>query len=404
MLIEFKFKNFKSFKDETEFLMTTVKSFGEHIEKNTIPVNKEFDLLKTSAIYGINAGGKSNFISAMAYMKGIVHESFSNSLKKEEDKPNHDFQFKLNKTTEDAETMFEVSFLINENIYRYGFEINGHEIKKEWLYKKVERENYLFIRTESDFQINKSAFKEGLKYKDDVNKNVLFISHLAQNNQEISRLVFSWFFNLNVLSGLTEQNYFKFTAKLLQNDSKFKNWISLVLKYMEIVNIEAGEEDGKIVTYHNRYDENNLLINSIPFIVSERESQGTRKLIHILGPIYDTIRNGRILFIDELDSRLHTNLTKKLLELFNEFNTKGAQLVFTGHDASLLDKDLLRRDQIWFIDKDQFGVSELYSLSEFNAKTVRNTSAIDKKYLENKFGASASIELNHKLIDLMYGE
>jgi len=404
MLIEFKFRNFKSFKDETSFLMTNVSSFGEHIAENIIPLDKNFNLLKTSAIYGINAGGKSNFIYAMSYMKGIVHDSFSNSLKKDEDKPNYDFQFVLNKSTEFANTMFETSFLINNHIYRYGFEVNGHDIKKEWLYKKMEREMPLFIREGSEFQINKTSFKEGVKYKNDVNQNVLFISHLAQNNQPVSRLIFGWFLNINVLSGLTEHNYFKFTAKLLQSNNEFKNWISLALKFMEITNVEAGEEEGEIVTYHNRYDENNLLIDSIPFILNEKESQGTRKLIHLLGPIYDTLRNGRILFIDEFDSRLHPNLSKKLLELFNEFNHRGAQLIFTGHDSNLLDKKILRRDQIWFISKDQFGVSELYPLSEFNAKTVRNTSAIDKKYLENKFGASDTLELTQNLMDLMYGE
>ncbi len=404
MLIEFKFRNFKSFKDETSFLMTSVSSFKEHYEKNIIPLEKEFDLLKTSAVYGLNAGGKSNFIYAMLYMKGIIHDSFSDSLKKEEDKRDHDFQFKLNKSSEDADTMFEVSFLINKTIFRYGFEINGHEIKKEWLYKKLERENPLFIRTGNNFQINKTGFKEGSKYKNDVNQNVLFISHLAQNNQSLSRTIFDWFINVNVLSGLSEYNYSKFTAKLLKNDVAFKNWISLALKYLEINNIEAGEEEGEIVTYHNKYDENNFLIDSIPFLVAEKESQGTRKLIHLLGPIYDTIKNGRILFIDEFDSRLHPNLTKKLLQLFNEFNIRGAQLIFTGHDVSLLDKNILRRDQIWFINKDQFGVSELYSLSEINAKTVRNTSSFDKKYLENKFGASDTLELSHGLMDLLYGE
>lgn len=404
MLIEFKLRNFKSFKDETKLLMTTVKSFRELVEKNVIHTNKDFDLLKTSAIYGVNAGGKSNFITAMGYMTAIIHDSFSNSLKKDEDKPFYDFPFILNKSTETANTMFEVTFLTNNNIYRYGFEINGHEIIKEWLFQKYSRDSYLFIRDKSEFQINKTTFKEGLRYKDEVNQNVLFLSHLAQYNQEISRSIFTWFMNVNVLSGLTERNYFKFTARLLKTDNNFKNWMSLALKYMEITNIEAGEEEGEIVTYHNKYDENNFLLESIPFNFNTRESHGTRKLIHILGPIYDTIKNGRILFIDEFDSRLHPNLTRKLLELFQEFNRTGAQLIFTGHDVSLLDKTLLRRDQIWFINKDQFGVSELYSLSDFNAKTVRNTSSFIRKYLENKFGASDTIDITNKLMSLMYGE
>lgn len=402
MLIEFKCRNFKSFRDETNFLMTSVKSFTEHSETNIIRLNKDFDLLKCAAIYGVNAGGKSNFIFAISQMINIVHNSFSNSLIKDEDKPNHDFQYKLNKSSENADTMFEVSFILFETIYRYGFEINGHLIKKEWLFKKHERENPLFIRSKNDYKINKAAFKEGEKYKNDVNQNVLLLSHLAQNNQKISRAIFSWFLNVNVLSGLTKVNYFKFTQRLLKTDSNFKTWISLALKYMEITNIEAGEEDGKIVSYHNRYDENNLLIDSIPFIVNESESHGTRKLIHLLGPIYDTIRNGRILFVDEFDSRFHPNLSKKLLELFNRFNQRHAQLIFTGHDVSLLSKDLLRRDQIWFINKDQFGASELYSLSDFNANTVRKTSAYDKKFLENKFGASDTIRIDERLMDLLY--
>ena len=403
MLIEFRFKNFKSFKDETSLLMTNVKSFKELNDSNIIHTNREFDLLKSAAIYGINGGGKSNFILAMVCMYGIVHNSFSNSLKKEEERPNHDFQFKLSTTTENSPTLFEVSFLLGQEIFRYGYEIIGHKIVNEWLYKKVEREIYLFTREGNNFKINNKAFPEGNKYKKEVNENVLFLSHLSQYNQKVSRSVFDWFLDVNVISGLNERLYETFTTKLLEKELNFKNWLSLALRFLEITNVDPGEEDGDIVTYHNKYDENNLLVDSVPFVARDEESAGTTKLIYLLGPIYDTLRDGRILFIDEFDNKLHPNLTKRLIELFNKFNRNGAQLVFTGHDTNLLDKELFRRDQIWFANKDQFGASELYSLSEFNAKTVRNTSAFDKKYLDNQFGAAETLDLDNKLMDLLYG-
>lgn len=401
MLIEFKFRNFLSFRDEVNFLMTTVKSFKEHMDTNIIVTGKEFDLLKTAVIYGSNASGKSNFILAVSAMNDVISNSYSNSLKKEEDKTFPIYQFKLNSKTEKANTLFEVSFLIDDSIYRYGFEINGFEIKKEWLYRKKEREVHMFIREGDNFEINSESFSEGVKYKSEVNSNVLFLSHLAQNNQKISKIIFHWFSNLNGISGLNEEKYYKYTSYLLNNDPKFKSWVASALKYLEIANIEAGEKEGEIITYHNKYDENDLLIDVIPF-ESKLESDGTNKLIRILGPIYDTIRNKRVLFIDEFDSKLHPNLSIKLIDFFHKFNKNGAQIIFTGHDTNLLNKDIFRRDQIWFAEKDQFGVSKLYSLSEFNAKTVRNTSAYDKKYLQNEFGAADTLEITKQLETLLY--
>ncbi len=401
MLIEFKIKNFLSFKNEATFLMTRVNSFKEHLDTNVFKTDKEFELLKTAAIYGSNGSGKSNFIKAMAAMNNIIFNSFSNSLKKDEESPVLDYSFKLNSKSEKAATMFEVSFLLKSIIYRYGFEINKGEIKKEWLYRKNEREVNLFVRKGKKFEINKESFLEGEKYKDDVNSNVLLLSHLAQNNQKISRLVLGLFSNVNVISGLYDLNYNKYTANLLGTEPKFKKWASYALKYLEITNVEAGEKEGEILTYHNKYDENNLLIDSIAFN-AKMESDGTKKLINTLGPIYDTLREGRVLFIDEFDSKLHPNLSKKLIELFHKCNRRGAQLIFSAHDSNLLDKDIFRRDQIWFVEKDQFGASTLYSLSEFDAKTVRNTSDFDKKYLANVFGAAETIELNKTLTDLLY--
>ena len=401
MLIELRFKNFLSFKEETVFSMTNVISFKEHLEENIISTEREFDLLKSAAIYGANASGKSNFMKVIIAMGNILFNSFSNSLKKEEEKPKADYQFKLNSECETENTRYEVSFLLDDCIYKYGFEINGYDIKKEWLSRKKDREVYLFKRKNDKYDINNESFKEGNKFKSEVNPNVLFLSHLAQNNQKISRKIFGWFLNVDTISGLYEGYYDKFTAKLLEKDSTFKKWVASVLKYLEISNIEASEKGGEILTYHNKFDNNNLLIDAIPFKI-HNESEGTTKLIHILGPIYDTLRNGKILFIDEFDSKLHPNLSKKLIDLFHKHNKKNAQIIISGQDTNLLDKNIYRRDQIWFVEKDQFGASELYSLSDFDSKTVRNDSAFDKKYLNHIFGAAETLEISDDLVNLLY--
>lgn len=403
MLIEFKFRNFLSYRDEARFLMTRVKSFKEHMGTNVIETAKGIDLLKSGAIYGSNGGGKSNFVKAMVFMKDVVHNSFSDSLKQIDERPARNSQFKLNTATENSNSFFEVSFLVGEVVYRYGFEINGFEITSEWLYRKLEREVLLFRREGIEFEINKESFSEGEKYKTEINSNVLVISHLAQHNQEVSKEVFGWFRNCNVISGLHEKQYEKVTPRLLQSEPRFKTWLSKALGFLEITNVDLGEQEGKIVTYHSRYDANNLLVDSIPFQLDHMESEGTKKLAYFLGPIYDTLRSGKVLFVDEFDTKLHPNLSRRLLELFHQHNSRGAQLIFTAQDVSLMDKDLLRRDQIWFANKDQFGASTLYSLSEFNSETVRNTSDYQKKYLAHDFGAADTMELEDEAMTLLYG-
>lgn len=402
MLIEFKFKNFLSYKDETRLILTKVKSFKE-LEDTNIIKNTYYDLLKTSVIYGSNGGGKTNLITALSFMKSVVHNSFAESLKKEEDRGTKDYYFKLSEDSENEPSLFEVSFIKNDYLYRYGFEIKGYEIISEWLTKKIDTETYLFQRNLRNFKINNSSFNEGNKYKDDVNPNVLFLSHLAQNNAKISTEIFEWFENLNAVSGLVNKNYENVTKELLRIDKKFKLWLSVAVKFLNITNVDSSEEK-KIITYHNKFDKNNIIVGSIPFDFDINESAGTIKLIYLLGAFYDTLLNGKVLFIDELDSKLHPNLTKKLIDFFHKFNFSNAQLIFTAHDSVLLDKDIFRRDQIWFVDRNKFGVSELYSMSDFGAKVVRNTSDYRKKYLEMNFGAANSIDISNQLIEIMYGK
>lgn len=399
MLISLKFKNFLSYKDETQLLMSSVKAFKEHKNDNTHKI-RGFELLKTAAIYGTNGGGKSNLIRALGFMNRLIHNSFADSLKKIEDQFDYNSQFRLNTISEKEPIEIEVVFIKNDVIYRYGFHLNNNIIIKEWLFQKKEVETKLFERDLNNFSINANSFSEGIKYKKNINSNVLFISYLAQNNTKIASEVFDWFYGVNVINALSNKSFERATKLLLKDDPKFKIWLSNAVKFLSISNVDI-DSDNNIITYHNKYDENDFIVESTPFDLDFDESEGTKKLVYLLGAIYLTLRGGQILFIDELDSKLHPNLTKKIINFFHEFN-KNSQFVFTLHDSNLLDKNIFRRDQIWFVDKNKFGSSELYSLSEFDSSVVRSTSDYRKKYLDLIFGAAQSINISQKLIDLLY--
>ena len=402
MLIDFTIKNFLSYKDETSLILTRINSYEELEKYNVIGLNRSFDLLKSVAIYGSNGGGKTNLIAAMRFMKYVIHNSFVESMKKDSERGRNDVFFKLNTETINQPSLFEVTFSKNDVIYRYGFEILKNQIISEWLYKKVKTEVLLFERELSDFEINKNGFSEGSKYSKEVKNDVLFLSHLGQyKDTPVSNEIIEWFFDLNVISGLDDEHYKHTTKELLKESATFKKWLSLATKFLDISNIEITDK-GKLVTYHNLYDENNIIVDSISFDLELDESDGTRKLIYLLGAVFDSVRNGKVLFIDELNSKLHPNLTAKLITFFHEFNKNNAQLVFTAHDPTILDKEILRRDQIWFVDRNRNGVSELYPMSDFKSSGVRKTSDFRKKYLNSDFGAAESIYITNDLIEMMY--
>ncbi len=404
MLIDFTFKNFLSYRNETTLLLTKIKSFDELKETHTIETNRDFDLLKTAAIFGSNGGGKSNFITSIDFMKQAVHSSFSESSKPLNERGNTDIQYKLNTDSLNSPSSFEVSFIKNDVLYRYGFEILNFEIISEWLYKKVKTETRLFQREKSKFSINKTGFSEGIKYHKEVKDNVLFLSHLAQyKDAPITNEVINFFNDLEIISGLDENPHKHATKVLLKNSVNFKKWLILATKFLDISEIKLTENN-RLITTHKVFNDHNEIVDTIIFDLEKEESAGTQKLIYLLGAIYYTLIHGKILFIDELNSKLHPNLTKKLLYLFHDLNKKNAQIIFTAHDSCILDKDILRRDQIWFVDRNNFGESELYPMSDFKSSGVRKTSDFRKKYLNSDFGAAESISITHELIDLLYEE
>ncbi len=436
MLLEYNFENYKSFQESNSLSMIGVRSFKEHEPDNIFHFDK-FKVLKSAAVYGNNASGKSNLVNGLQKMKQLVKSSFRDALVEKGEI--HIEKHLLNSESEKVPSKFEVVFIQNQLRYRYGFEIQDNQVASEWLFHTTTKEVPLFERKKDKFIINKSSFKEGLNLESKTRNNVLFLSLVAQFNGEISNRVIEWFNNLNIISGLQDFGYSIYTIDKLKNDKNFNKWLSLVIRTLEISNItieeievkeddinkivkktndkslanffdainklqKSGKKKIQISTWHKKYDKDNLLIDTIPFDFESQESEGTKKFINLLGPWYDTLKNGKILIIDELDSRLHTHLTKKLIELFHKYNKKNAQLILTSHDTSLLDKELLRRDQIWFTEKDQFGSSQLYSLADFKTEDVRKTSSYHKNYLNGKYGAISFFDIDNELIELMHDE
>jgi AAA15 family ATPase/GTPase len=439
MIIEFSVENYLSFKDLTTLSMVAAKSFKEHANTHITAIDKNLSLLKSAVIYGNNASGKSNLLEAMGFMKATVLNSFRDALIENSDRKFPLEKFLLSSKTENESSFFEMSFIHNDIKYRYGFEIDYDKVVAEWLYHTTTKQVFLFKRDFQKIEINKSAFKEALGKETDVKENVLFLSLLATLGKDISCEIVDWFKKLNFINGIHDRGHKRYTINKLKDDKDFCNWVLHFIKYLEISNLTTQQEDvtdfdldalkenerdeeiinlftsinkikskqatrDQLITYHRKYDEHNNFIDTIPFNFDSQESEGTKKLLYLLGPWYDTLRNGKILVIDELDARLHSRLTLKLLEFFQEFNTKGAQLIFANHDISILNKDNFRRDQIWFIEKNQFGASELLSLGDFKTDVVRNKSAFDKNYAQGKYGAIPYFEIDKKMSQLMYGE
>ncbi len=414
MLVSFRVENFKSFKDLTEFSMeaTKLKNLREF---NTFDINNIL-LLKSAVVYGANAGGKSSLLDAMNSMKSII----KNSVDLEKTKKYSAQPFLLNAQTESKETFFEIEFIIDKIIYRYGFEIaTNSSILKEWLFQKKlqskARESRLFEREIQEIKLG-TPFKEGKGLDDKTRDNALFLSVVAQFNGTISRNIMEWFNQFNIISNIKSDEFKHYSFNKLE-DNDFKDKIVILIKSADIgiydidkkkisfdelkeqsdkveklpeFLIKELQDNGlsSIETKHIQYNQDNSFKGLKSFDL-DFESDGTQKLLALSAPIIETLLKGEILVIDELDNSMHTELVNAIIKLFNskETNPNNAQLIFTTHDTNLLNQELFRRDQIWFTQKNIYGASELYSLVEYGKGKARDDLVLEKSYLDGKFGA-----------------
>jgi hypothetical protein len=436
MLLQFSVENYLSFKNETVLSLIGNKTTKEHEPENIINY-KELKILKSAVVYGANASGKSNLFAGLSYMKRVIFNSFKEAISNEVSSLNKSTAFRLNSKTQSESSFFQVIFIQNEIQYRYGFELNKGNIEAEWLnYFKDKEEISLFEREGKNITINQTDFKEGIDLDSKTRENVLFISVCSQFDGKISKEVLSWFTNVNIISGIQDRGYMSYTIDKIKNDDGFRKWVNKFIYFLEITKLSVEDEDleninideinipeekkeikdflaainalqkkqktrSTLKSWHKVFDDDNILVGSTDFDFN-MESKGTQKLIYLLGPIYNSLKEGEVLLIDELDSRLHSILTRNLLNMFHEGNKKRAQFILALHDPLSMENECFRRDQIYLVEKDQYGISSLYSLLDY--KKVRNDEKFSKNYLKGNYGAIPYIKHFDNLTNEIYGE
>lgn len=417
MLIQFNFKNFKSFRDEATLDMSATK-ITEH-EDNVVDIAND-KLLKVAAIYGANASGKSNVYDAFGYMRYYVSESFKFGDEDGGYRKNDDYTkvtpFLFDEYSCNGETLFEVFYIDNmENTgktYQYGFVLKGNEVVEEWLYSKAKtaRNNYRTIfyrKTGEELEMNGIPKRHIENIKASLNKESLIVSLGAKLRIEKLKSVRDWFLKNDAINfGNPTENLIRSGVvpdEFVNNKEVQRNMIKYFSTFDESIKDFKVEED--LADEDDNINKNYLIetihkkaggegIASIPL---SQESSGTQKMFALYPHIKEALDNGATLFVDELNARLHPLLVRNIILTFlsPEINSENAQLIFTTHDIGQLSNDLLRRDEIWMVNKNSDGISELYSLADFKdeeGNKVRRDEDLAKKYMLGNYGAIPALK------------
>ncbi len=409
MLVEFRVKNFRSLRDEQ--VLSLVASKDKTLQDThtvTTGIRAAPTVLRSAAIYGANASGKSNLIKALQYMRGVVTES-ATAIQPGQLFAVQPFQLDANSAQQPSE--FEVTFLIEGVRYQYGFAMTSQRIVSEHLlvYKAFKPQRWFARHFDAETAKDVYDFGPGLKGAKNVwegatRPNALFLSMAVQLNSEALHPVFDWFLNGLVIFNEQAQLNPQISIQMLKQANGRKEICSFLTAadisisdidvetrkfagqavHFDLVagktELRAEEMEEHLLRFHHVTKQGKAVFDLMD------ESSGTRSLLFLTGPVLDVLNKGLTLVIDELDTSLHTMLVRELVRLFHrsEINTGGAQLVFTTHDTSLLDApDLFRRDQVWFVEKDQDQASTLIGLSEFSP---RKNEALERGYLMGRYG------------------
>lgn len=405
MLIQFNYENYKSYLTETS-LDLTATAYSE-LKENLIEGKWNEKYMKVISIYGANASGKSNVLEAFDQMKKLVLKSFENSTSSKEI-PLKRFQF-----CEDGKkspSLFEVFFSYKGKEYQYGFNLNEKLILSEWLYKRNYRykSKYepIFEREGQEFNLN-DELKKAKDIIQIMNDKTLLITLLSKLEIEDVKNVFHWFMETEVINFGNISFEFFVERSLPKVDFDNEKEYGRFVEFLESIDVgikgirkeristEGIEDESKFEKYKIYTQHLNIDTGKIEEIPLHEESSGTIKMMGLYRFVSEAIENGRTLFVDEMDAKLHPLLTRYLINLFQneEHNKKGAQLIFTTHDTNTLTNELFRRDQIWFVEKDNRGISELFSLSEYKIGNhkVRKDASYNKDYLGGRYGAIPNI-------------
>ncbi len=438
MLMGFKIKNFRSFKDLQHFSMiaSKVRNNENHIiEKNS------HKILKFSGIFGANGSGKSNLILAMSIVQTLIKKGILSLI-------NNQYYRGIDSNKNDN-SYFEYELSLNNKLYSYGFEINifKREIISEWLIdmtkkkeKKIferdiikkeyysdilDKEHYTFINCLEEMrQNNQNLFLSEMirrlimsgnidTYFEDIynvykfiiqdtviirpTTHKLFDIDYIKNKNKIIKILKALDINItdikteenninNIKSKLSDQDYANLLNEIEMLSMRYKNLMCTLRIENDLYTIEKKTDNSYEVRTLKFLHEN----NSHTFGAYD-ESDGTIRILELIDVL---LTNNKLFLIDELDSSLHPLLVEGLLKIFLNSNTTN-QLIITTHELKTLNFKLVRRDEIWFTEKDKNGASKLYSLEEFK-DAARFDKKIDKAYLEGRFGAIAKIDFNYE--------
>ena len=418
MLIEFCVENYRSIKDEAR-LSLLAGSMREHLDANVVtPLLNEgvtaVPLVRSAAIYGPNAGGKTNLIMGLAAMRDAV--LFSSSRQD----PLPLTPFALDDAYRARPTTFDVTAIVEGVRYQYGFSATRDEIAEEWLYAWPRG------RVQTWFERSKTSTGEQFKFSDKLRgdkevwrratrSDALFLSTAVGLNSVQLKPLFDWFktrlhvaglggwsgsYSIECCLGPRKREIVAFlqTADLALEDVRVEEKAfstemipdSMPEEVRERVKEMVGETVYEVNMVHRSR-------NGEPVEMDfDDESHGTQKMFALAGPWLDSLEKGYVVAIDELHDNLHPALVKFLVDQFNnpDVNVGGAQLVFTTHDTSILSQDVFRRDQIWFCERNKHHETALFPLSKFHPrKGVEN---LERSYLAGRYGAVPYVRSGHR--------
>lgn len=420
MLIEFSVENFRSFKERQT--LSLVASKDKAHEGNLIPGEKE-NLLKVAALYGANASGKSNLVKGINFMESFIRNS-ATAMTQGDNIPGTT-PFRLDPESQGEPSSFEATVVVDGTRYVYGFSVTPERVHREWLvaYPKGKAQHWLEREFDPESQQTAWTFNKPLKtdrqlLEEKTRDNGLVLSRGAELNMEPLSKLFLWFRERLWLLDLSVATEFLLeqTTKRTKDNEAFRNRVLRLLHHADLGLSGIRFVEGPALPdqmpsevremFSDRMmellgDSSTVGIRSlhnvrggdadIEFDFEDAESNGTKRLFALAGPLLDALDKGATVVVDELDCSMHPLLVRKLIELFQdpEINDKGAQLIFTTHDSSLMDQTLFRRDQIWFTEKNAGGATELFSLYDFKTDEGRPrvNEAFERRYLAGRYGA-----------------
>lgn len=375
MVLEIRLSNMFSFRDEVTLDLQAAKiqtKKARELEGNLFSVDGE-QMLKSVALFGANASGKSNVIKAIRACVNMVRSSHNYNVDTRFAISPFKFEDYANKPSS-----FYIRFLLNGVEYEYSFSFMHDEIITETLYYYPNgRKSLVFSRDESrgiekkDIYEFKTVIKRPFDVADNTSKKTLYISRASQMDREIAQKIFLFFCNDILLDYQV--------ANIDSLDNLFKERKEQMLEVLRTADsdiIDFKIQNNAITTFHRTNP-------SVAFDFETEESEGTKTLFRMMVRMIGIIHEGKMLLVDEIDNSLHTQLVEFVIGMFN--HSDHAQLIYTTHNTHLLNTDFQRRDQVYFVNKREDGSSDLYSLFDF--KDFRDTLDMEKAYLQGRFDA-----------------